>query len=82
LRSERDRWAGVAESSQRQLTYAAEKPKPSGWWPFGRSAPSAIPAKASQEAPRPLAPENSPHRDEVPSSVFPTAFLPKDAPLL
>jgi len=36
LRAERDRWAGIAEASQRQITYLAEQRR--GWWPFRRSA--------------------------------------------
>jgi hypothetical protein len=36
LRAERDRWAGIAESSQRQITHLAERRR--GWWPWRRSA--------------------------------------------
>jgi hypothetical protein len=36
LRAERDRWAGIAEASQRQITHLAEQRR--GWWPFRRSA--------------------------------------------
>jgi hypothetical protein len=36
LRAERDRWAGIAEASQRQITHLAERRR--GWWPFRRSA--------------------------------------------
>jgi hypothetical protein len=36
LKVERDRWAGIAEASQRQITHQAEKR--TGWWPFRRSA--------------------------------------------
>lgn len=84
LRSERDRWAGVAESSQRQLTYmtdAAEKPKGAGWWPFRKSAaaaPSARPAK--REAPRSAAPVEGP--PSALGSALPAGFMLKDSPLL
>jgi len=36
LRAERDRWAGIAEASQRQITHLAEQRR--GWWPWRRSA--------------------------------------------
>jgi hypothetical protein len=36
LRTERDRWAGIAEASQRQITHLAEQRR--GWWPFGRAS--------------------------------------------
>ena len=36
LRVERDRWAGIAEASQRQITHSAEQRR--GWWPFRRRA--------------------------------------------
>ena len=36
LRVERDRWAGIAESSQRQITHLAEQRR--SWWPWRRSA--------------------------------------------
>jgi hypothetical protein len=83
LRSERDRWAGVAESSQRQLTYMAEKPKRSGWWPFGRTAqstPSAAPRNHEAARPQvdlPLRPAQQPMRSAIPGAV-----LAKDGPLL
>lgn len=46
LRAERDRWAGIAESSQRQITHLTTKSEPEpetkpqsgGWWPFRRRA--------------------------------------------
>jgi len=54
LRVERDRWAGIAESSQRQITHLTSKPteppaiipmpapelavSKPGWWPFRRRA--------------------------------------------
>ena len=39
LRAERDRWAGMAEAGQRQLTHVtAATPKAGGgWWPFRRT---------------------------------------------
>jgi hypothetical protein len=83
LRSERDRWAGVAESSQRQLTYMAEKPKRSGWWPFGRtthSVPSAATRTheaAKPQAELPVRPAQQPMRSAIPASV-----LAKDGPPL
>lgn len=44
LRAERDRWAGLAEGSQRQLTHFTSQPAPAtvraggGWWPWRRRA--------------------------------------------
>ena len=39
LKAERDRWACVAEASQRQLTHITAAPahQPRGWWPFHRA---------------------------------------------
>ena len=36
LRVERDRWAGIAETSQRQITHLAERRR--SWWPWRRGA--------------------------------------------
>src|SRR4051812_257110 len=36
LKAERDRWAGIAEASQRQITYLTEQRR--GWWPFRKRA--------------------------------------------
>jgi len=39
IRAERDRWAGIAEASQRQITdLSAKVREPRSWWPFGRRA--------------------------------------------
>jgi hypothetical protein len=36
LKAERDRWAAIAEASQRQITHLTEKRR--GWWPFRRAS--------------------------------------------
>src|SRR4051794_28668230 len=36
LKAERDRWAGIAEASQRQITHLTEQRR--GWWPFRKRA--------------------------------------------
>lgn len=36
LKAEKDRWAAIAEASQRQITYLTEKRR--GWWPFRRAS--------------------------------------------
>ena len=77
LRTERDRWAGVAESSQRQLTHIAEKPSQSRWWPFGRSAASASPSRPAS----PAAQVDGPRATEPTRSAVPMVML-QDAPLL
>ena len=35
LKVERDRWAGIAEASQKQITHLTEQRR--GWWPFRRA---------------------------------------------
>jgi hypothetical protein len=79
LRSERDRWAGVAESSQRQLTYIAEKPKQTGWWPFRRSAAATSSSKPAKREARSAAPAEAP---SALGSALPAGFMLKDSPLL
>jgi len=36
LKAERDRWAGIAEASQRQIMHLTEQRR--GWWPFRKRA--------------------------------------------
>jgi len=36
LKAERDRWAAIAEASQRQITHLTEKRR--GWWPWRRAS--------------------------------------------
>jgi hypothetical protein len=36
LKAERDRWAGIAEASQRQIAHLTEQRR--GWWPFRKRA--------------------------------------------
>jgi hypothetical protein len=82
LRTERDRWAGVAESSQRQLTHITEKPSQSRWWPFKRSAVPASPSRpVKRENTSPAAQVDGARAAEPTRSAVPMVML-QDAPLL
>jgi hypothetical protein len=83
LRRERDRWAGVAEAAQRQLTYLAEQSKKARWWPFGRTAQAALPTKADGQKAQGLVPRvAAPRGLETAKAGSSMPLLLPEAPLL